>query len=141
MAVRKKVGEISLIAADCRHQAGKYERLDKPAAYVRHLNICVDSIKVGALIHAEEENAGEIPAEYSDQIEKGGQQGKADDRSCDTGADEIPKRIDSHGIQGIDLLRDAEDTDFGCHCRTGSRSYHDRRKDRAQLPNQRKGDD
>jgi hypothetical protein len=61
-------------------------------------------MKICTLIHTEEDNTGEITAEDTDEIKESGQQGKTDDRSGDTRADEIPLGVDPHGIQGIDLL-------------------------------------
>src|SRR5208283_3077122 len=105
------------------------------------VHIGIYTIKVGAFIYPEEYHAREISSEYPDQIKEGREQGEADYRGCDPRTDKIPLGVDPHGIEGVDLLGDTEDTDFGCHCRTRPGGYHNRRKDRAEFPDEREGYD
>jgi len=75
----------------------------------------LDWVEVSAGIHPQEHTTREKTPKDANKVEERGEQGEADNRSGNPGADQEPERIDAHGIQGIDLLGNALDADLRGH--------------------------
>src|SRR5690606_357056 len=137
---RLQVRVVALEGADQGGDDAKGYRLNQAVADISQRDGVVDSAPIRSFIDSEQFDPREMPAEDSDQIEEGGQYGKAYDRSQQAGRDEEAQRIDSHGVQSVDLLGVALDADLGRKGRAGLADNHNRGKDRPDFKNDREGD-
>jgi len=69
-------------------------------------------MEIGADIRTQEQYPGDVAADNADEVEQRGEQGKADDGSSDSWTDEVPERINAHGVKGVNLLGDTLDSVF-----------------------------
>src|SRR3990172_9069029 len=112
MAVRSHVGKIALVTTYGGDDYGKNNCLDETVGDVFHFHAGLHAIKIGADIRTQDQYSGDVAADNADEVKQRSEQGKADDGSSDSRADEVPERINAHGVEGVNLLGDALDADF-----------------------------
>jgi len=103
----------------------------------KRLHAGLNAINIRAGIFPHEPNPGYVASDNTHEVKHGGKHGEAYDGRSDSGADEVPKRIDAHGGEGVNLFGDALDTDLRGDGRTRPGRNHDSGKNGPQFPDER----
>src|SRR5512137_1851728 len=109
MAIWAHVREITLVTAYRGDDHRKNNGLDETVGDIFHLHAGLNAMEIGAGIRTQEQYPGDVAADDPDEVKQSGEQGKADDGGSDSWADEVPERIDPHGVKGVNLLGDTLD--------------------------------
>src|SRR4030065_2413754 len=111
MAICAHVREITLVTAYRGDDHRKNNGLDETFIDIFHLHADLNAMEIGAGIRTQEQYPGDVAADNAHEAKQSGEQGKAEDGSSDSGTDEVPERINAHGVKGVNLLGDTLDTD------------------------------
>src|SRR4030043_2178003 len=112
MAIRTHVREITLVTAYSGNNHRKNNSLDETVGDIFHLHVGLNAMEIGAGIRTQEQYPGDVAADNADEVKQSGEQGKADNGSSDSWADEVLERINTHGVKGVNLLGDTLNTDL-----------------------------
>src|SRR4030043_1420233 len=97
MAIRTHVREITLVTAYRGNDYRKNNSLDETVGDIFHLHAGLNAMEIGTGIRTQEQYPGDVTADNADEVKQSGGQGKADEGTRDSGADEVPERINAHG--------------------------------------------
>src|SRR5512139_1866092 len=115
---------VPLVTGNPRDQHPKAKRLIDSLGDVMHADVISHFSKISPFADTKKLHTDEIASEYTDNVENSCEEGQGQNACQKSWNNKVPKGIETHQLDRIDLLGDSHDPYFSGHGRAGPPRDH-----------------